>query len=243
MDLDQVQNGVPWTFNNHLLVIHHMVDGQNPLKILLIHVYFWVQVHDLPPSFFSKHIAKQLGEFVGEFLEYDTKNLERGLNNYMQIRVKMDVRRQLRRKKKLMYALGKCSMVKGLEIAEMGWDLSIQAQSRRVMTISSRWLRREGVGGINDDRVERFDPILGLNLERDLNFMEDVKGDSSKVRGQMKMEHGSEDCPIEGGNGKKRPSRIRGNCNGSFVVDSLGGRDGTLLARCNTSYPCSSLKQ
>ncbi|MBA0602601.1 hypothetical protein Gorai_002776, partial [Gossypium raimondii] len=109
------------------------------------------------------------------------------------------------------------------------YDLSLVgcfliAQSRRAMTISSRWLRREGVGGINDDGVERFDPILGLNLEGDLNFMEDVKGDSSKVRGQMKMEHGSEDCPIEGGNGKKRPSRKRRNCNGSFVVDF--GREG-----------------
>ncbi|MBA0843492.1 hypothetical protein Goarm_000677, partial [Gossypium armourianum] len=159
----------------------------------------------------------------------------------MRIRVKMDVRRPLGGRKNS--CMPWVRMVKGLEIEEMGWDLSIQAQSRRAMTISSRWLRREGVGGINDDGVERFDPILGLNLEGDLNFMEDVKGDSSKVRGQMKMERGSEDCPIEGGNGKKRPSRKRGNCNGSFVVDSLGRRDGTLLARCNTSYPCSSPKQ
>ncbi|KAH1121889.1 hypothetical protein J1N35_005049 [Gossypium stocksii] len=42
--IDQVLNGAPWTFNNHLLVIHHLEDGEDPMK---------------------------LGDFIGKFLEYD----------------------------------------------------------------------------------------------------------------------------------------------------------------------------
>ncbi|MBA0854822.1 hypothetical protein Goshw_005596, partial [Gossypium schwendimanii] len=106
MDLDQELNGALWAFNNYLLVIHRMEDGENPLKVPLTHVSFWVQAHELLFGFFFTHIAKQLSDFVGEFLECGTKNLERDLNNYMRIQVWLDVRRLLRRKKRLMFALG-----------------------------------------------------------------------------------------------------------------------------------------
>ncbi|MBA0731038.1 hypothetical protein Golax_004512 [Gossypium laxum] len=36
---------------------------------------FWVQIHDVPIGLFSKNLAVQLGNFVGEFIEYDGSNL------------------------------------------------------------------------------------------------------------------------------------------------------------------------
>ncbi|MBA0553787.1 hypothetical protein Golob_012936, partial [Gossypium lobatum] len=77
IDLERVQNGSPWTFNNHLLVLHRMVAREKPLQVPLLLVCFWVQVHELPPSFFSEQLARQLGDFLGAFMEYDTKSLER----------------------------------------------------------------------------------------------------------------------------------------------------------------------
>lgn len=35
----------------------------------------------------------------------------------------------------------------GVEIAEMGWDLSIKAQSQIALTMNSVWLQEEGEGG------------------------------------------------------------------------------------------------
>ncbi|MBA0755004.1 hypothetical protein Gogos_021951, partial [Gossypium gossypioides] len=71
-----------------------------------------------------------------------------------------------------------------VEIAEMGWDLSIRAQSQRALTMNSIWLREEGegvTGGILEgnrgfakgpQRMEHMksygkavDPVLGFNLE------------------------------------------------------------------------------
>ncbi|MBA0756293.1 hypothetical protein Gogos_021028 [Gossypium gossypioides] len=75
-------------------------------------------------------------------------------------------------------------MMIGVEIAKMGWDLSIKAQSRRALTMNSVWLREEGegvTGGIlkgnrgftnGPRRMEHMksygkavDLVLGFNLE------------------------------------------------------------------------------
>lgn len=37
-------------------------------------------------------------------------------------------------------------MVLGVEAKEMGWDLSLRAQSRRAQTMTSVWLREESEG-------------------------------------------------------------------------------------------------
>ncbi|MBA0602507.1 hypothetical protein Gorai_002687 [Gossypium raimondii] len=110
-DMDRVLNGAPWNFNNHLLMIHRLKDGDDPLK---------------------------------------------GHAKLLTIRVRLDVRRSLKRKKKFMFSLGKCYYVDfkyerlalfcffygrlghndcfcqakmdlGVEVAEMRWDLSLIA--------------------------------------------------------------------------------------------------------------------
>ncbi|MBA0575935.1 hypothetical protein Golob_027549, partial [Gossypium lobatum] len=75
MDLKRVLNGSPWTFNNHLLILHKLQRGEDPLKIPLIYSPSWVQIHDVPIGFVSKNLAIQMGNFIGEFMEYDGSNL------------------------------------------------------------------------------------------------------------------------------------------------------------------------
>lgn len=72
----------------------------------------------------------------------------------------------------------------GVEVAEMGWDLSLQAQSRRALTMTSIWLRddRGGImGGVGENNrgcrsgqwtvenkkryVKIMDLVLRFNLE------------------------------------------------------------------------------
>lgn len=54
IDMDRVLNGSPWTFNNHLLVLRRLKLGEDPLKVPLEHVMFWVQIHDIPLGFFRR---------------------------------------------------------------------------------------------------------------------------------------------------------------------------------------------
>lgn len=146
--------------------------GENQLKIPLVFVPFWVQIHDVPVGLFSESLVMQLGNFIAVFLEYDGSNLGKENSNYMRIRVHIDVRKPLRRKKQVM-SCGICSYVKfkyerlslfcffcnrlghndsyckarmmmGMDIIEMGWDLSLRAPSRRALTMNSIWLREKG---------------------------------------------------------------------------------------------------
>lgn len=54
IDIERVINGVPWTFNNHLLIIHRLEENEDLICVPLVYTSFWIQVHDLPLDFFGK---------------------------------------------------------------------------------------------------------------------------------------------------------------------------------------------
>lgn len=84
-----------------MLIIQVIPPGEQPLKVPLWHMNIWIQIHDLPVGFMSEIASKQLENFFGEFLEYDPKNSNSIWREYMRIRIQIDVRRSLRRKKKV----------------------------------------------------------------------------------------------------------------------------------------------
>lgn len=63
---------------------------------MLTNIYMWVQIHDLPIGFNSEYILKSIGNYVGKFLEADSKNFQGMGRNYLKIKVAMDVRRPLK---------------------------------------------------------------------------------------------------------------------------------------------------
>ncbi|MBA0682385.1 hypothetical protein Goari_024109 [Gossypium aridum] len=133
--------------------IHIQIDpgserGKDPLQVPLVLIPFWVQTHDVPIGLFSENLATQLGNFLGNFLEYDVLNLGKENSNFMRIRVQFDIR--------LGHSDSFCEAKMNLrvEIVEMGWDLFIRAQSRRDLTMNSVWLREEDdgdMGGIGKE--------------------------------------------------------------------------------------------
>ncbi|MBA0570727.1 hypothetical protein Golob_004343, partial [Gossypium lobatum] len=68
-----------------------------------------VQVHDIPPRFFSEVLARQLGNFIKHFVKYDGESIARGIRSYMRIKLgHSDYFYEER-------------MSIGFEIAEIGW--------------------------------------------------------------------------------------------------------------------------
>ncbi|MBA0676272.1 hypothetical protein Goari_017764 [Gossypium aridum] len=55
-----------------------------------------------PPGLMTESMAKQFGDFLGQFLDYDTSFLSMGFQNFMHIRVRLDVTIPLKRKKKIL---------------------------------------------------------------------------------------------------------------------------------------------
>ena len=101
VDLRRVLDTKLWSFNGHTLILDHLQSGEDPLLVPLAHVPFWVQVYELPADFMSIGVGKQLGNYVGRFMEYDANNNLGLWRNYMRIRVLLDVRLPLKRRKKI----------------------------------------------------------------------------------------------------------------------------------------------
>lgn len=101
VDIQRVLAGTPWFFNNHLILFHRMKPGENPSLVPLFLIEFWVQVHDLPIGLVSKIMAKQFGDFLGKFLEYDLSSRLGSSPSVMHIRVQLNVNNILKRRKKV----------------------------------------------------------------------------------------------------------------------------------------------
>ncbi|KAG8491095.1 hypothetical protein CXB51_014263 [Gossypium anomalum] len=200
-------------------------ENEDPMAIPLMLSDWWVQVHDLPPGFHKESMAMQFGNFLGKFLEYDMKNLSTGYWNFMRIQVQIDVRKTLKRKKKIMladsaftYANFKYEKLTlfcflcgclghgdsfcpkrlqwGLKEVELGWDLSLRAQTRRTVTASSIWLKEESDNSFGKKRNEQqLGPILRNNYRSgswaDFNSNLGINLEGSKSLNLLNQRHDS----------------------------------------------------
>ncbi|PPD92765.1 hypothetical protein GOBAR_DD10294 [Gossypium barbadense] len=173
VDIQRVLVGTSWFFNNHLIVFHRLKSGENPSLVLLFFTEFWVQVHDLPIGLVSETMAKQFGDFLGKFLEYDLSSRSVSSPSVMRIRVQLNVNDLLKRRKKVIigsdrifyarfqyeklslfcFICGKLGHGESFcpirtrmdpENIVFGWDISVRAVARRRTNYSSRWLRKVG---------------------------------------------------------------------------------------------------
>lgn len=111
IDMRRVIDGGPWSFDNHILILHQLKHGELPLHVPLNYVNFWVHIYDLPVGYMSEAVGKQLGNFIGKFLEYDVNNNSALWRAYMRIRVAVDVHNPLKRCKKIRKVGGEWSLV------------------------------------------------------------------------------------------------------------------------------------
>lgn len=71
LDYLRVLNEGPWALDQHLLVLEALEFGKIPQEVPLFHVSFWVQAHDISNGFMSENVAREIGNFVGRFIEAD----------------------------------------------------------------------------------------------------------------------------------------------------------------------------
>lgn len=100
-DMKWVLNNGPWTFDNACLVLNTVKTGEDPVNVMLNEIEFWIQIHGLPVGYMTEMVEKQLGNFFGTFVQYDAKNNSSIWREYIRIRIKMDVRKPIKRKKKI----------------------------------------------------------------------------------------------------------------------------------------------
>ncbi|MBA0592137.1 hypothetical protein Gorai_009124 [Gossypium raimondii] len=137
------------------------------------------QMHEIPTGYFSEQVAQQLENFVGKFLDYDTKQFSQGFKNYMRIRVQIDIWKPLMRKRKILIPQANPVYVK------------FRTQPMRASITLSVWLGEENLGRNFGKEVGREEK---RNFKEGLGFEED----------QDDMEEEEEELPLENSEGKKR---------------------------------------
>ncbi|KAH1038390.1 hypothetical protein J1N35_040133 [Gossypium stocksii] len=73
VDVQRMLFGTPWFFNNHLLILHEIQWGEDPLVVLLFLSEFWVQIHDLSPG--KKNIQTEKERTVYARFRYEKLSL------------------------------------------------------------------------------------------------------------------------------------------------------------------------
>ncbi|KAH9697145.1 CCHC-type domain-containing protein [Citrus sinensis] len=106
VDVKRVLESGPWTFDQHILILKRLKENEQPQNVLLCFTSFWIQVYNLPIGFMSEKILKDIGNYIGTFLESDAHKLMGVWRNYMRIRVSIDVRKPLKRRMKMKKAGG-----------------------------------------------------------------------------------------------------------------------------------------
>lgn len=101
LDLKRVINGSSWTFNRKVLIIDRLQNGDNPRSVNLNKLHLWVQLYDLKAGFMTEMILKEVGNYVGEYIESCPRNFNGVWREYMRIRVSIDLSKPLKRRMKV----------------------------------------------------------------------------------------------------------------------------------------------
>lgn len=177
VDIKRVLEGSPWSFNRKALIISRMQDGDVPRGVSLNNIDLWVQVHDLRVGFMTERVLKEVGNYIGVFVESCSKNFHSIWKEYLRVRVSIDVTRPLKRRMKIRSSGAEwfwinfkyenvptfcficgimghsekfCSRLFEVPEAEITKPYGVWMRAplrRQTQLIASKWLRKDGVEG------------------------------------------------------------------------------------------------
>ncbi|CAH9142918.1 unnamed protein product [Cuscuta epithymum] len=64
-DMNRVADEGPWVFDQNLIVLSRLKEGDIPISVPLNKADFWVQVHDIPVGYFCLDNVERIGNFLG----------------------------------------------------------------------------------------------------------------------------------------------------------------------------------
>ncbi|KAL0009739.1 hypothetical protein SO802_004847 [Lithocarpus litseifolius] len=101
-DVEKVLVGEPWSFDRHL-VLFQWYKTSTPIEELNFDkVLFWIQIHNLPYSLLFAEVARSIGESLGK-VSMPKATSELRWDNFLRIRVAIDVNEQLCRVKRVRF--------------------------------------------------------------------------------------------------------------------------------------------
>lgn len=101
LHIKRVIDGSPWSFNRKALIIALMKEGDIPRGVNLNTLDLWIQVHDLRASFMTEKVLKEVGNYIGTYMESCSSNFTGVWREYLRVRVTVDLTKPLKRRMKV----------------------------------------------------------------------------------------------------------------------------------------------
>ncbi|KAK1400239.1 hypothetical protein POM88_010102 [Heracleum sosnowskyi] len=93
--------GSPWTFGRFQLLFERLKTGDNPRTLTINKLELWVQLHETDSGFISQRVVKDIGNYIGTFVELDSNNFVGVWRDYLRVRVSISIDNPLKRRMKL----------------------------------------------------------------------------------------------------------------------------------------------
>uniref|UniRef100_A0A803NMT2 DUF4283 domain-containing protein n=1 Tax=Cannabis sativa TaxID=3483 RepID=A0A803NMT2_CANSA len=137
IDVGRVIKGSPWTFDRIQLGFQRLRRGEKPRSVILKKLDFWVQLHGMSKEFMSQRVVKDIGNYIGVFVESDHNNFMGIWRDYLRIRVSIRVDQPLKKENETKEVFDTPS-----HLLPKPYNMELKAAPRRRNhTIGSRWLR------------------------------------------------------------------------------------------------------
>lgn len=101
VDIKRVMEGSPWSFNRKALIFATMKEGDIPRAVSLNTMDLWVQIHDLRAGFMSENAVREVGNYIGKYVDSCSSNFTGVWREYLRVRVTMDLSKPLKRRMKI----------------------------------------------------------------------------------------------------------------------------------------------
>lgn len=85
VDIKKVINGSPWTFGRFPLLFERLKPGDNPRTLFINKLDLWVQLHGMNPGYMSQRVVKDVGNYIGEYIESDNNNFVGVWREYLRV--------------------------------------------------------------------------------------------------------------------------------------------------------------
>lgn len=95
-DKERVIQGEPWWFDKTILVLCEMKVNEQPSSLRPHNTPFWVRVCDVPFNLRSEAVVKQIGDMIGDFMEWDNRGDDKW-GSFLRLGVLIDLKKPLRR--------------------------------------------------------------------------------------------------------------------------------------------------
>lgn len=101
VDIKRVIVGSPWTSGRFHLVLQLLEEGENPGAVEIKKMNLWVQLHDMRACFMSQRVIKDIGNYIGTYIDGDSNNFVGVWREFLCIRVSIPLDTPIKRRMKL----------------------------------------------------------------------------------------------------------------------------------------------